>query len=554
MRRTLMHLWAIALVAGSLLAATQPSRAKDTLVIGVAQFPASMNPYISSQTVQYYTIGFGSRPISAFDQNAQPVCLLCTELPTLENGLARIEDTPAGGKGLAVTIKLRPELKWGDGVPVTARDVAFTWKVGADPAAGFSNNYPWSRASSVDVVDDHTAVLHLPRTLVTYQMWDYLLPEHIEAPIVANSAGALEYINHTVYNAAPTTPGLWNGPYVVSAYRSGELVEMAPNPHWQGPPPALKRVVIRLIDSTAALVANLMSGDVDMSPSGIGVTTDQAVALQKDHPEAFRFIYRPALSYERIALKTENPLLSDKRVRQALLQAIDRKTLIARLFSGHAALAQSWINAIEPNFTADVPSYPFDPAKSKALLKEAGFTPGADGICRSPSGERLSLEFATTSGNRIRELSQVVMQSAWKAVCVEVLIGNQPSRSFFGELVRKRSFTGLIEFANSTRVGLVPTQFYGSAAIPNAANNYSGLNWSGFSNARLDAVLAQAETELDPAKQRELWAEMQRIYAGELVELPLYFREDPDIIPAWMQGYEATGKEDYNSFWAERWR
>ena len=553
MRRGLALTWTTALIASGLLAARQPAWAKDTLVIGVAQFPASMNPYISSQTVQFYTIGFGSRPISAFDHDAKPVCLLCTELPTLQNGLVRIEDTPEGGKGLAVTIKLRPELKWGDGVPVTARDLAFTWKVGADPAAGFSNNYPWSRASSVDVVDDHTAVLHLPRTLVTYQMWDYLLPEHIEAPVVAHSTGALEYINHTVYNAAPTTPGLWNGPYLVSAYRSGELVELTPNPHWEGPPPTLKRIVIRLIDSTAALAANLMSGDVDMSPSGIGVTTDQAVALQKDHPDAFRFIYRPALSYERIAVKAENPLLSDKRVRQALLQAIDRKTLIARLFSGHAALAQSWINAIEPNFTADVPNYPFDPAKSKALLKEAGFTPGADGICRSASGERLSLEFATTSGNRIRELSQVVMQSAWKAVCVEVLIANQPARSFFGELARKRSYTGLIEFANSTRVGLVPTQFYGSAAIPSAANNYSGLNWSGLSNARLDAVLAQAETELDPAKQKELWAEIQRIYAGELLELPLYFREDPDIIPAWMQGYEATGKEDYDSFWAEKW-
>lgn len=553
MRHKPSFAWLIALIAGSALAWTAPARAKDTLVIGVAQFPASMNPYISSQTVQYYTIGFGSRPVSAFDTDAKPVCLLCTELPTLENGLARIEDAAGGGKGLAVTIKLKPDLKWGDGVPVTARDVAFTWKVGTDPAAGFSNNYAWSRASSVEVVDDRTAILHLPRTLVTYQLWDYLLPEHLEGPVVAGGGGALDYINHTVYNAAPTTPGLWNGPYVVSTYRSGELVELTPNPYWAGPPPALKRIVVRLVDNTAALMANLQSGDVDMTPSGIGITTDQAVALQKDHPDAFRFIYRPALSYERIDLKAENPLLADKRVRQALLQAIDRKTLIARLFSGHATLAQAWINAIEPNYVPDIAFPAYDPANARKLLQEAGFTPGPDGICRSPSGERLSLEFATTAGNRIRELSQVVMQNAWKAVCVEVVIRNQPARSFFGELTRKRAYTGLVEYANSTRVGLVPTVFYASSAIPTAANNYNGQNVSGMSNARLDAVLTQAETELDPAKQKGLWAEMQRIYVGEMVELPLYFREDPDIVPTWLQGYEATGKEDYNSFWAERW-
>lgn len=224
MRRKQAIAWLTASFAGAWLAAAQPAMAKDSLVIGVAQFPASMNPYISSQTVQYYTIGFGSRPVSAFDNDAKPVCLLCTELPTLENGLARVEDTPNGGKGLAVTIKLKPDLKWGDGVPVTARDLAFTWHVGADPAAGFSNNYAWSRATSVDVVDDHTAVLHLPRTLVTYQIWDYLLPEHIEGPVVAGGASALDYINHTVTtprrrrpacgtaptSSAPTSPASWS--------------------------------------------------------------------------------------------------------------------------------------------------------------------------------------------------------------------------------------------------------------------------------------------------------------------------------------------------------
>ena len=547
-----MRLLTALAVLAALLTLPAASRAKDSLVIGVAQFPASLHPYISSQTVQFYTLGFAQRPITAFSTEGKPVCLLCTEVPTLTNGLARIEDQPDGSKGLAVTIKLRPDLEWSDGVPVTASDIAFTWKIASNPASGFSNNYVWSRAKSVEVVDDHTAILHLPRTLVTYQMWDYVLPEHLEKSL-AEGGDALNYINHTLYNSAPTTPGLWNGPYVISHYESGNLIELTPNPHWHGKPPAIKRVVVRLVDNTAALQANLLSGDVDMTPSGIGVTTDQAVSLEKDHPGQFQFFYRPGLSYERIDWQKDNPMLADIRVRQALLLAIDRKTLVDRLFSGHASVAVGWINALEPNFTTDVPAYPYDPARARTLLHDAGFTPGPDGICRNAAGDRLSFEFATTSGNRVRELSQQVMQSWWKTVCIEVVIKNQPSRSFFGELMRKRAYTGLAEYANSTRIGLPPTPFYGSAAIPTAANNWNGQNWGGFGDPAMDAALAAADVELDPAKQKTDWFTMQRIYATSLPELPLYFREDPDIVPSWLHGYKANGREDYQTYTAEDW-
>jgi peptide/nickel transport system substrate-binding protein len=276
--------------------------------------------------------------------------------------------------------------------------------------------------------------------------------------------------------------------------------------------------------------------------------------MQKDHPTEFEYVYHRGLSLERIDPQKDNPLLADPRIRQALLYAVDRKTLIDRLFAGHARIALSWINDLDPNYTTDVPAYAFDPARARALLKEAGFTPGADGICVNARGDRLSFDFTTTSGNRVRELSQQVMQSQWKAVGVEVLIRNQPSRQFFGETTRKRIYPGLAEYANSSRIGLPPTPFYATAGIPTEANNYNGMNASGFSNPRMDALLAQAEVELDPAKQKAIWAEMQRLYATDLPELPLYFREDPDVVPAWLKGYEATGKEDYVTYWAENWR
>ena len=139
----------------------QAAPAHDTLTIGIAQFPSSLHPDIDAEVVKAYAAGFAVRQITAFDPSWKNTCLLCTELPTLENGLAKIEDRSDGSKGMAVTIKLKPDLQWADGQPVTAKDIAFTWKLGSNPASGFSNNNPWNRATAVDVVDDHTAVLQL---------------------------------------------------------------------------------------------------------------------------------------------------------------------------------------------------------------------------------------------------------------------------------------------------------------------------------------------------------------------------------------------------------
>ncbi len=135
-------------------------------------------------------------------------------MPTLQNGLAKLEDLPGGGKGMAVTIKLRPGLSWGDGQPVTAKDIAFTWNLARQPTTGFISTYAWSRATKLDVVDDSTVVLHLDKTYVTYQMWDYILPQHLEAKAAAGQGptAAMDYINHTLFNTAPPRPACGTAP------------------------------------------------------------------------------------------------------------------------------------------------------------------------------------------------------------------------------------------------------------------------------------------------------------------------------------------------------
>ena len=551
------HVYAL---AAGLLSLTVPAAgpalaAKDQLTIGVAQFPSSLHPNIDAEVIKGYTLNFVIRQVTAYDADWKNSCLICAELPTIENGLAKIEDRPDGKKGMAVTIKLKPDLKWGDGVKVTAKDLEFTWKLANDPKSGFSNNHPWTRADKVDVVDDQTAVLHLDKVLASYNEWDQILPEHVEGPIYEKSQASGDYVKQTAYARQPTNPGLYDGPYLVTGYTSGAQIVMEPNPYWPGTKPGFKRVVLKLIENTAALQANLLSGDVDMvAGEGVGLTIDQVLELRKQHPDQFTYIFKPSLNYEHIDLKVGNPILADLRLRQALVYAADRKTLTEKLFQGMQPVADTWVNPLNANFASEIQHYPYDLAKAKALLAEAGWKPGSDGICRNDKGERLSLEYSTTAGNRLRELQQQVLQSNWKAACIEVTIKNEPARTFFGETVKKRIYEGLAMYAWSSAVTESPRRTLASSQIPTADNNYGGANYIGYSNPQMDKLIDEAEQELDSGKRKALWASMQEIYAKELPVIPLFFRAEAHVVPKWLKGYVPTGHGDMSSNWAENWR
>src|SRR5271168_1598045 len=100
--------------------------AKDELTIGITQFPSTFNPNIDALVAKSYILAMVERPFTAYDRHWQLVCMLCVELPSFENGLARRERTAEGKDGLALTYKIQPQAAWGDGTPVTTKDVLFT--------------------------------------------------------------------------------------------------------------------------------------------------------------------------------------------------------------------------------------------------------------------------------------------------------------------------------------------------------------------------------------------------------------------------------------------
>ena len=129
---------------------------------------------------------------------------------------------------------------------------------------------------------------------------------------------------------------------------------------------------------------------------------------------------KPGLFYEHTATNLDNPILADLRVRQALLYGLDRAGISEEMYGGKQPVADTLVHPLDWVHTDDVRKYLYDPAQARALLEAAGWHPGSDGVRHNEKGERLSLDLATTSGNRTRELLEQIMQSQWREIGVEV--------------------------------------------------------------------------------------------------------------------------------------
>ena len=533
----------LALVGGSLPAVAQPKR--DSLTIGMVEFPQDMHPQITNQLVRSYVHGFARRGVARFNAEGTLICALCTEIPSIANGRAVVTVQPDGRRFLSVRFTLRPGLVWGDGVKITSRDIVLGFAVQRQ----FS---PEPGLVGVNAIDDanYTVEFDAPRYDFDRLSPDPL-PEHLEGPIFRAAADGLDYGRQSLFNRAPTTPGLWNGPYLIDRFIPGEVAGFKPNPLWDGPKPYFQKITLKVIENTAALLANLLSGDIDLAS---GLTFDQSLALAKDHADRFEVRFIPSLSVAMMVPNFANPQLADKRVRQAILLGIDRKTMVAKLFENHVPVADGTLAPAELSRDPNVKKYPYDPAQARALLAEAGYKPGPDKILIGPDGKRLSIDLAGASGIRLIELVEQVIQSQLRAIGVEIVVRNEPPRVLLGETVRKRSFQGMITFTSLPTPDWIPYARFHSSRIPSPANNLGGSNYGGYANPALDAALSAAQIELDPVKRLALWKEIQAIQAEDLPILPLYHPAAVFTQPRWMTGMLPPKSLTLPSLSVEDWK
>ncbi len=539
-----------AALAALLVLFARPAAAKDELVIGITQFPSTLHPGFDPLLAKSYVLAMTRRPFTAYDQDWKLICLLCTELPTIANGGAK-PIAKDGRDGIAVTYTIHPGATWGDGVPVTTKDVKFTWEVGRHPHTAIGAGEFFRRIVAIDIADDRTFTLHFERARYDYNaINDFeLLPAHVEAERFADPG---TYRQRTAFDTDPTDKGLHFGPYRIAEVKPGSHITLERNPTWYGAAPHFRRIVVRVVENSAALEANLLSGAIDYIPGELGLTLDQALALEKRHPGRFDILYKPGLKYEHIPLNLDHPALEDPRVRRALLHAIDREALSRQLFAGKQKVAHSFVSPLDRIAAADVPSYRFDPARAAALLESAGWTLQGK-VRRNAAGETLSLELLTTTEDSTRRLVQQVLQSQWRKTGIEVRLRNEPARVLIGDSMRQRKFTMAMYFSFSAPEGNA-RGFLHSGQIPTADNGFAGQNRAGLGDAETDSLIERIEATLDPSPRRVLWRALQHRYAALLPALPLYFRTDPYIMPKWLDGVAPTGHQGVSTLWVENWR
>jgi peptide/nickel transport system substrate-binding protein len=534
-----------------------PAFAIDELVLGMSTAPGTLNPIVNSMLAGAFINSMTERPITAYDTNWKLVCLLCTVLPTVENGHARVVDLPPDDKGVVkkgmeIDVELKP-MSWADGTPLTARDFQFTVEVGQHPKTGVPSSEEFRRILKVDIKDDRHFTLTKDRVTFDYNNFDALfpLPAHIEKPIF--DANPAEYRTRTAYDADPANPGLAFGPYRVVEVVPGSRIALERNPHWTGEKPQFRSILIKFFENSSSLEANLLSGNVDYVPGESGLSFNQALAFEQRHKDRYQVVFKPSLTYSHADIKLDNPLLADRRVRQAILMAIDRKTISDKLFYGKQPVADGDVNPLDPMYSPVARHYDYNPAEAKKLLDEAGFSEIRQGVRQNAKGQRLSLVLALASGNRTSDQVAQVIQSELRQVGIELRLKAAPARIYFAELNR-RNFDSLALYAWVTSPESVPRSTLHSEEIPTEKNGWSGQNYPGYSNPEMDKALDAAERELDPGKRRVFFADILRLYAEDLPVLPMYFRVDSFIIPKQLKGVVPTGHQGSTTLWIENWR
>ncbi len=508
-----------------------------------------------------YIYGMVNRNLVTMNTKGKWIPMIVKSIPSLENKQAVIY-TENGVKKLKAKWEILPNVQWGDGTAVTGEDVKFAWEVGLNPNVSVGERDVYDQVEKIEIDAKNPKKFTF---IYKKAKWDfnqlgtfYILPKHLEEPIYKQFSSQNEgYAKNSLYTKDPTNPGLYCGPYKITDIKLGSHVALAVNDKFYGAKPKIKKLILKLIPSNGTLEANLRSGTIDMI-SEIGFTFDQAVAFEKKSQEnkwPYKTNFKQSLTYEHIDLNLDNPILADIKVRKALVYALDRQKLVKALFEGKQKMAIHNLNPIDPWYTEDPKSvvlYPTDKKKAAQLMDEAGWKRGKDGM-RYKDGQKMSLTFMTTAGNKTRELVQVFLQKEWHDVGVDIQIKNEPPRVFFSESAQKRKFTGMIMYAWISAPENNPKSTLHSVNIPTEKNGWSGQNFPDWKNAEADKIMDEIDITFSDAKRKELAHKILKLYSEDVPVIPLFYRTDVSVTPVNQAGYELTGHQFTSSNFVENW-
>jgi len=516
-----------------------------TVVLIIPEEPTTLNYYASDAAITRQVADATSTTgLTMVDEKGDFYPVLATDLPTQANGGLSADN-------LKVTWKLRPDLKWSDGQPLTSDDIKFTWEVISDPTSGaLSGTGGFGLIQSVETPDTTTAVVTYSTPYPGYLaqfMWG-LFPRH--------AAGAPADMTTWAWDRQPVGAG----PFIVTDWQSGASITLERNPYFYlAGKPYLDKLVFRIVPEPAAQSAMMMQGEaqVQLWPGMDDKASYDNLMAGKATETLVPGVWNMAIDFNLSkpfdgdpGPTPPHPILGDLSVRQAIAHAIDYDTLVHDVLRDTVApstspFAYGW-------YQCDIPRvYPYDPEKAKQLLDQAGWVVGSDGIRvakgakYAPDGTRLSLELQGYTNFEPLQRTEEFIVDNLKTVGIEARIQNYDFSIIFGSWSdnspRMIGDYDMLIYDRSLSIepqgGL--ENLYLSSNFP-TAENPSGGNVERWQNTQADQDIQAAGSNFDLSARKQSMCDLGNLISTELPQLYMYLFQDGYGFSTDLTGYTVS--------------
>jgi peptide/nickel transport system substrate-binding protein len=466
--------------------------------------PNTLNIHFDTSAMTGYISELTGAFLARYDKNAQPIPDLAVVIPTQANG-------GISKDGKTITWHLRKGVKWSDGAPFTGDDVVFTVNAIMNPKNNEEQGTAgWDMIVKMDQPDPYTVVFHLKQPYGSYLPLFFgtaanepnILPKHI--------LGNLPDINQAPFNALP----VGTGPFRIVSWKRGDSIELERNPYYWKGQPKLEHITYKLLPSMETLASQMQTGEVDIWPLMSPSYTQRMKAFDN-----LNVIVEPNFRTTNLDFQMQGrPIVGDKRVREAIRYAIDRKHFIDTVLHGYGFLHEGVVIPLGP--LKPEAGYPYDPAKANALLEAAGWKPGPDGV-RVRNGERLTLQLVYPVGTQ--ELDQTVeyVRAQLRTAGIEV-----ETKKYAPNLFRALAANGGILYNGKWDLAIYPrtleavSDVYGLYSCQTRPPN--GENATRYCDPKVDELLRQTEASYDEATRIKRFGQVQALIDDDVPTVILY--------------------------------
>ncbi|MDX1992794.1 MAG: peptide ABC transporter substrate-binding protein [bacterium] len=517
-KRNRLFLLLTVLVLALLMAA--PTMAQEGSSITVL-YPQELDTLNSMYTNMFFTTinnDLFLSPVWSFDDQLQPVPVLVTEIPSVENGGVS-ED------GTVITMTLRDDITWSDGEPITSADYLFRVEMLQNPANLVSGTYPFGVddgiVSSVEAPDERTIVVTFAEPFAPWltNINLYPLPEHALRPVF-EAEGTLD---NAAWNRAPDPV---SGPYAFAEWEIGSFIRFVRNENYWGTAPAIEEVILSFVPDSDAYLATLLNDEAE-----IGTFLDWSQLSQVEESGLFQVVIATSGYNEQwninLSPETGHPALQDVRVREALALGFDRPGLTAELLDGLTyPPASPWEGTPfqSPNLSAP----PYDPERAAALLDEAGWVDSNGDGTRDLDGTELVLRFVTNTRG-IRSDTFALAQQDFAEIGIGLELITYESDIFFGSYSEGGPVAigdyDIAQWSQTTQFPDPNTSIFLCGQIP-TPDAPDGNNYRSYCNEEVDALFEEANRTTDLEARTALFHQISELIAQDFVYIGIWYDAD----------------------------